>query len=179
MASEYLTNKWKMWFKWLDINKDGKLDSKDMNAARERFVELNDFDAVKTKAAMDIFENWWKDFIFRGKVELSEEEFIESMNEGFKTDKDEFIERMRRCFQVAFNVVDINSEQNIDEEEFIVGFRTSGHENIELNKKFFEMYNPKKGLVSVHDLVESWVQFTTSEDMSKHDIVKAAFELGV
>ena len=34
MASDYLISKWKMWYKWLDINKDGKLNSQDMEAAR-------------------------------------------------------------------------------------------------------------------------------------------------
>lgn len=179
MANSFLISKWKMWFKWLDINKDGKLDFKDMDAARKRFAELNNLKEDEKKTTMDVFKNWWDDFIFSGKDELSEKEFINSFNEQFKSNKDLFIDKMNRCFQVAFNLVDRNSEKLINEEEFIMGFRTSGHDNIELDKQFFKLYSPKDGLVSVGALVDSWVQFTTSEDTDKPDIVKTAFEMGV
>ncbi|XP_060599533.1 sarcoplasmic calcium-binding protein-like [Ruditapes philippinarum] len=179
MANEYLISKWKMWFTWLDINKDGILDAQDIESERQRFVELNEFSTEQINAAMEVFAKWWEEFIFCGKSELSEEALIKSFNDAFKANKKRFIEKMRRSFQVAYNVVDIHSNQCISEDEFIVGLRTSGHENIELNRRFFQMYNPVDGHIPVKELVESWVQFTTCEDKEKHDIVKTAFELGV
>jgi hypothetical protein len=126
-----------------------------------------------------VFAKWWEEFIFCGKSEISEEALIKSFNDAFKADKKRFTKKMCRCFHVTYNVVDIHSNQRISEDEFIVGFKTSGHENVVLNRKFFKMYNPKDGHIPVKELVDSWDQFTTCEDKEKHDIVKTVFGIGV
>ena len=54
-----------------------------------------------------------------------------------------------------------------------------GHENVALDTKFFNAYNPKDGLVPLRQIVDSWIDFATSTDASKPSVVKTAFEGGV
>lgn len=128
----------------------------------------------------DNFEKWWNDFIFRGKEgEISEQQFVESLNKDYKADKKKFIKNMQDCFDMLFDVIDTNKDRSISEEEFLVAFKAYGHENVALDTKFFKAYNPVDELVPMKNIVDSWVDFTTSEDSSKPSVVKTAFESGV
>ncbi|XP_052800280.1 sarcoplasmic calcium-binding protein-like [Mya arenaria] len=180
MANEFLVAKWKLWYKSLDVNHDGKISIEDVEESRSKFSDLHNLDADKAKTVQDNFTKWWNDFVFRGRTgEIEEAEFIDSLNKDFTTDKVKFIEGMTTCFNTFFDVIDTNKDRSISEDEFLIAFKAYGHENVVLDTKFFQAYNPKDGLVSLRQIVDSWIEFVTSEDASKGSIVKAAFESGV
>jgi hypothetical protein len=86
---------------------------------------------------------------------------------------------MEKCFDTFFDVIDTNKDRSISEDEFLIAFKAYGHENVALDTKFFKAYNPEDGLVPLKDIVASWVDFACSEDSSKPNVVKTAFESGV
>ncbi|XP_052250119.1 sarcoplasmic calcium-binding protein-like isoform X4 [Dreissena polymorpha] len=180
MANAFLVSKWKIWYKSLDVNHDGMISFADVEESRSKFSELHHLDEQKKKQVMDNFEKWWNEFIFRGKTgEISESEFVDMLNKDFTTDKAKFKKSMEKCFDILFDVIDTNKDRSISEDEFLIAFKAYGHENVALDTKFFKAYNPKDGLVPLREIVDSWISFATSEDSSKPDIVKTAFESGV
>ena len=147
---------------------------------REKFSELHQLDAEKKKLVMANFEKWWNEYVFRGKTgEISESQFVDALQEDYKASKDKFYNKMQSCFDTIFDVIDTNKDRSISEEEFLIAFKAYGHEHVALDKKFFQAYHPKDGLVPMRDIVASWVDFATSTDASKESVVKTAFEAGV
>ncbi|XP_052800256.1 sarcoplasmic calcium-binding protein-like isoform X1 [Mya arenaria] len=182
MANAFLVSKWKIWYNSLDVNHDGMISFEDVEESRNKFSELHNLDAKQKKDVIENFEKWWNQYIFRKRKgeEISEKEFLDMLNNDFKTDKAKFLSEMEACFKTLFNVIDTNQDRSISEDEFLIAFKAYGHENVALDTKFFKSYNPDKdGLVPLMNIVNSWIQFTTSEDESKPDVVKAAFESGV
>jgi hypothetical protein len=181
MANAYLVSKWKLWYNSLDVNHDGKISIEDAEESRAKFTDLHKLDAEKSKQVQDNFTQWWNDFVFRGKTgEISEDEFIDALNNDFKSDKAKFLEDMKKCFNTFFDVIDTNKDRSISEEEFLIAFKAYGHENVALDTKFFLAYKPTDGLVSLREIVDSWIDFVVGEDSSKSgSIVKSAFESGV
>lgn len=141
---------------------------------------MHGLDAEKSKQVQENFTKWWNEFVFRGKTgEISETEFVEALAKDYTADKAKFKAEMDRCFNIFFDVIDTNKDRSISEEEFLIAFKAYGHENVALDTKFFQAYNPVDGLVSLRTIVDSWIDFVTGEDASKGSIVKTAFEGGV
>ncbi|KAH3706228.1 sarcoplasmic calcium-binding protein-like isoform X3 [Dreissena polymorpha] len=180
MANEFLVSKWKIWYKSLDVNHDGKITFADVEESRSKFSELHHLPEEQKKQVMKNLEQWWNEFIFRGKTgEISESEFIKMLSKEFSADKAKFKKSMEKCFNILFDVIDTNKDRSISEDEFLIAFKAYGHENVALDTNFFKAYKPIDGLVPFKEIVNSWIEFATSEDKTKPDIVKTAFEAGV
>jgi len=92
-------------------------------------------------------EKWWKDFIFRRQdvskdTEKSEAQFVDMLNGELKKDKAAFKKGIEDCFSVIFDVMDTNRDRSISEDEFVIAVKAYGHENIALDTKFFNAFNP-------------------------------------
>lgn len=180
MANEFLVAKWKIWYKSLDVNHDGMISIEDVEESRSKFADMHQLDTEIGKKVKENFAQWWNEFIFRGKTgEISVEEFVSTLNKDYSADKQKFSSEMSRCFNTFFDVIDTNKDRSISEEEFLIAFKAYGHENVALDTKFFAAYNPIDGLVPLRQIVDSWIEFATSDDASKQCIVKTAFENGV
>ncbi|KAL4222881.1 hypothetical protein ACF0H5_018921 [Mactra antiquata] len=181
MANAYLVSKWKIWYKSLDVNHDGKISKADVEESRNKFSELHELNDEKKALISENFDKWWNLFIFGGNLdaEISEEEFVGKLNKEFSADKAKFVAKISDCFDMFFDVIDTNKDRSISEEEFLYAFKAYGHENVALDKSFFQAYGPKGGLVPLKDIVASWINFATSEDASKDDVVKKGFDSGV
>jgi len=178
MANEFLVSKWKIWYHSLDVNHDGKISMEDVEESRSKFAELHELSDTTAKSVKVDFEGWWNKYILRGQQEIAESEFIDSLNKEFKADKNKFNKVMGECFNEFFDVIDTNKDRSIDESEFLIAFKAYGHENVAEDKSFFQAYSPEKGMVPLRKIVDSWIDFATSEDSSKPSIVKKAFEAG-
>jgi hypothetical protein len=179
MANDYLVSKWKLWYTSLDVNHDGMISIADVEESRSKFSDLHHLDNEKGNAVKENFTKWWNEFIFRGQTgEISQDQFIASLNKDLSADKAKFNEEMTKCFNTFFDVIDTNKDRSISEDEFLIAFKAYGHENVALDTKFFKAYNPIDGLVPLRQIVDSWIDFVCGEDSSKGSIVKTAFEGG-
>ncbi|KAL4222846.1 hypothetical protein ACF0H5_018886 [Mactra antiquata] len=180
MANDYLVSKWKLWYTWFDINKDGKVDHDDVQSEKTKFAELSHLSEEDRVKVSDNWEKWWNEYIFWGKSSITEAEFVELMNNAFKENRENFQKRMQSCFEFVINeIVDNDKSGSISLDEFVLVFKSCGHNNTDLDKKFFDSYNPIDGAIPSKAMIDSWVVFTTSEDSSVSDIVKEAFESGM
>lgn len=180
MANEFLISKWKIWYKSLDVNHDGKISIEDVEESRSKFSDMHHLESAKGKSVEENFTKWWNEFIFRGQEgEIEIQQFIDNLNKDYTADKAAFVAQMDKCFNTFFDVIDTNKDRSISEEEFLIAFKAYGHENVALDTKFFKAYNPTDGLVPLRQIVDSWIEFVSSEDESKGSIVKTAFESGV
>jgi len=178
MANDFLVSKWKIWYESLDVNHDGKISFEDVEESRQKFSGLHHLDAAKTKMVSENFEQWWTDYIFCGRSgEISEDQFVESLQADYNKDPAAFKSKMDKCFDKFFDVIDTNKDRSIDESEFLIAFQAYGHENVAKDSEFFNSYpRDKDGAVPLRTVVESWVDFACNNDASKPGIVKTAFE---
>lgn len=179
MANEFLITKWKLWYKSLDVNHDGKISMEDVEESRDKFSDLHHLNTEQGKAVKDNFQDWWDKYVFRGKTgDISEQEFVDSLNNAFKADKAKFAAEMDTCFNIFFDVIDTNKDRSISQDEFLIAFKAYGHEDVAKDNAFFSAYCPEDGLVPLRTIVDSWIDFAVSTDDKKNSIVKTAFEAG-
>ncbi|XP_045168936.2 sarcoplasmic calcium-binding protein-like [Mercenaria mercenaria] len=180
MANEYLIHKWRLWFDALDVKKDGVLSREDVTEEEDKFAHLHHFGAEKRKDIIGKLDKWWDQYIFRGKSgPITVQEYIDMQNNDFKEDKEKYTKWAEECAKTIFDILDIEHDGTITQEEFLIAFRSAGHENVKLDKDFFNAYDPKDGKVTVKKMVDTWVTFLTSEDSSQPNIIKDAFEGGL
>lgn len=87
----------------------------------------------------------------------------------------EFVDEMGKCFQLIISTVDVNEDESLSEQEFLTAFAAFGHRQIVKDEGYFSAYNPKDGLIPLSVVVDSWVDFVTSTDESKGNIVENGF----
>ncbi|XP_045168078.2 sarcoplasmic calcium-binding protein-like [Mercenaria mercenaria] len=180
MANEHLISKWRLLFKALDVRHAGRISKEDIKQEEQTFAELHNLDAERKKEMEEDMDELMKELLFRGRPgPITEQEFIDMNNSEYKADKENFVEKMQKCLAADFANMDVSGKGSLTEDEFIKAFRALGHENITLDKKFFESYHPVNGEVPLELLISSWVEFATSEDSSKQDMVKEALESGL
>lgn len=138
---------------------------------------MHHLDTEKGKIVKENFTKWWEEFVFRGrKGDILEQDFVDGLKVDFNADKDKFKKEMDRCFNLVFSAVDVNEDKSISKEEFLIAFKSYGHEKVAMDDSVFAAYNPKDGLVPLRVVVDSWIDFVTSTDETKSNIVKTAFE---
>ncbi|XP_045168996.2 sarcoplasmic calcium-binding protein-like [Mercenaria mercenaria] len=181
MANDYVINKWRLWFRAMDINHKGQISSADVQQEGETFAELSHVDAERRKEILADLHKLWNEYIFRGKTSpINEEEFVEMNCHQYEDDKAKFQAGLRKCYTAFFSdIIDVCHEGFVTEEEFVNIMKAGGHENVAFHKKFFSFYKPDGGKVPQQFLIDSWVQFTTSDDSSQKDVVKEALETGL
>lgn len=178
MANDYIINKWRQWFKMIDINHRGEISKADVSDEGETFANLSRMnDDQKTKVKETLYK-LWDDIVFRGRAgAINEEEFVEMNTKLYTTDKSKFQDEIRKTKTTIFtDIVDTDNDGFITEDDFVNIMRACGNENILLNKKFFSLYNPEDGKVPVQAFIDSWVQFTCSDDSSTRGIIKEGIE---
>lgn len=178
---DYLTKKWKYWYSYLDVNKDGMISFDDVEDCRKKFAELHGLKEDKAKTVKVDIENWWNKYIFRSGAgkELSEKDFLEILTVDYKKDKAKFKKSIEECFTEVFKVIDIDKDRTIDLDEFLYAFRAFGHDDNAILTTVFKSYKATNDKVPMKQLVDSWVQFVCDEDSKKKDVLKEAFEKGM
>lgn len=98
------------------------------------------------------------------------------MNADYKADKQKFNEKMAKCMNDIFDVIDTNKDRSISWEEFQISFQAYGQDKIAEDKKFFQAFNPdpKENLVPLKTIADAWIEFLTGEDSSKPNPVGSA-----
>ena len=175
---EYLCQKWKLWYKSLDANHDGIVSMADVEASCRKFINIHHFLDKEADAVEAAIAKWWMTYILKapGK-EMSEANFLAELTSQYKKDKAAFVDTITKCFTEIFDVFDTNHDRSIEPDEFVIAFQAFGHENEPIVRKAFDLMGPKDGVIPLRDIVNAWINFVTSEDSSKPDPVKQAFEL--
>jgi Ca2+-binding EF-hand superfamily protein len=169
-----------MWYKFLDVNDDGKISLEDIKESSNQFIKLhhlldNQADSVKV-----VMQKWWTTYILlSANQEVSQERFLDRLSTSYTNDKAAFKAEMQGCFDALFNFTDTNTDRFIELSEFIITFNAFGHKKEELVRRAFKLFHAKDGMVPLRDLVSAWVLFVTNEDSSKLDRVCEAFESGI
>ncbi|XP_060554903.1 sarcoplasmic calcium-binding protein-like [Ruditapes philippinarum] len=180
MANDYIISKWKLWFRAIDINHKGKISRSDVRQEEDTFATLSHLNDDRRKQLQVDLDKLWDEVVFRGKSEpINEQEFVALNIRDYTANKQKFVEGIRKAYTALFDLIDVSREGSVSEEEFVNILRACGHDNIALNKKFFNDYNPVDGKIACGVLVDSWVQFTSCDDSSKKDLIKEAFEAGI
>lgn len=177
---DFMTHKWKLWYRSLDVNHDGVISYADVEESRSKFTNLHKILGDKAENIKLDMEKWWLEYILPSKTdELPLEKFVDKNKTEYSADKKAYTDKMTKCFNELFDVIDTNKDRSIELSEYIIAFQAFGHENEKLVSKSFELMNPQNGLIPLKDIVNAWIQFTTSDDPHKKDVVKESFEEGV
>ncbi|XP_045186875.2 sarcoplasmic calcium-binding protein-like [Mercenaria mercenaria] len=180
MAKEFLINKWRLWFRVLDVKGTGQFSREDEAQDEERYAHLSHLNPEQKAEVVEALRRLTDEYYFRGKQgPISEQDFVDMNNEDFKADKGKFEERMKKCFETEYKIFDTNGDGMITKDAFQKAYLGCGHDNLERINKFFQSYNPVDDKVPVKTIADSWVLFTTNEDSSVKDVVREALEAGL
>lgn len=177
---DYLTMKWKMWYKFLDVNNDGKMSTADTEESRNKFTGLHHLVDDKADSPGRIWINGGTRTSFPPLVAMSlKMEFLSRLSASYNKDKTAFKMKMEKCFQVMSNIIDTNKDRSIDLKEFQIAFYAFGFNKPKVIRKAFKEFNDGNMMMRYRDIVSAWVQFVTDEDRSKPDYVQEALKSGV
>ncbi|XP_053397082.1 sarcoplasmic calcium-binding protein-like [Mercenaria mercenaria] len=180
MAKEFLINKWRLWFRVLDVKGTGQYSREDEAQDEARYARLSHLDPEHKEEVVEALRGLMDEYYFRGKQgPIYEQEFVDMNNDDFKADKGKFEERMKKCFETGYKIFETNGDGMITKDAFQKAYFAYGHKNLELVNKLFQSYNPVDDKVPVKTIADSWVLFTTNEDSSVRDVVREALEAGL
>lgn len=180
MANDYLVYKWELWFTMFDSKNMGKVYRKDAKEDEELFAKLSHLSEERKKEVMKIADEVWERIVFQGRAgPVTKQEFIDTHKKEYREDSEKFRKEMEECYTKLFDTFDISREGSVTFEEFIHGFKAIHHENIIIEKVYFDSFGPVDGKVPCKKLVDSWVHFLTCDDSTQRDLVKVALECGL
>lgn len=85
---EYLIQKWKMWYKFLDVNYDGKIFMEDVEEFRNKFIDFYYFFGDKVEFVKNDMKKWWIIYILIiENQEIFEEQFLVYFGGFYNVDK--------------------------------------------------------------------------------------------
>jgi Ca2+-binding EF-hand superfamily protein len=172
-----------MWYKFLDVNDDGKISLEDIKESSNQFIKLHHLLDNQADSVKMVMHKWWTTYMYTlpsaNQEVVSQERFLDRLSASYTKDKAAFQAEMQKCFDNLFNFTDTNTDRSIELNEFIITFNAFGHKKEELVRRAFDLFDPFDGMVPLRDLVFAWVLFVTSEDSSKRDRVCEAFESGI
>jgi hypothetical protein len=64
---DYLTQKWKLWYKSLDVNHDGTISMADVEESRSKFTNLHHLLGDKADSVKSDMEKWWNKYILKNE----------------------------------------------------------------------------------------------------------------
>jgi hypothetical protein len=125
---------------------------------------------------MDTYTKWWSEYLMWGQSEITESEFVEYQRKAYESDKEMFVKRMWKNEELVCNLMDTDGDGMITEEDHIVMFKSTEHNDETIDRKWFQAYNPINGKVPVKTVVEFWSRLLTDEDSSKPDLLVQLFK---
>ncbi|XP_053374617.1 uncharacterized protein LOC123531732 isoform X2 [Mercenaria mercenaria] len=144
---------------------------------KEAFVNLAHLEGERKEEVLHTSQKLWDQFVFRGKTgPVTEDGFIQMINDDLKKDRKKFEENMRKACIDDLKIVSQSGNDYLTEEEFINAYKAVGFGNDDWNKKLFQAFDPVDGKVNNDKIVEVWFQFLVSEDSSKKDVALELLE---
>lgn len=175
---DFLKQKWSYWFSTLDVNHDGMITRADVDQTLRDFPKVEGLTAEEGRLAAKTIEHWWNTYILKGRNKVTEEDFINDLEEQYTEDKEKFKKTIRTLADEIIDVVDTDKTKQISLDNFVKVFKVWGHDNEALLRKSFELYKPQHGMVSIEEYTNDWVLFVTNEDPSKPDVVLNTYKNG-
>ncbi|XP_076448670.1 sarcoplasmic calcium-binding protein-like [Babylonia areolata] len=180
----------RVWFKMIDVGKDGHMCKNDFMAIADRFVKEYSLSEEKAGEIRDWLVDGWNIVLDMDQQEESVEEMMSkmplvvamgsSMRAGSKISEDDFTaaygqliavyprlarESLEKMVTTFFEVFDNNSDNYISEDEMTSAMRCFGYDHPELVKAAFTcLDNDQDGKLSRQEYVGGWVNFMLGQD---------------
>lgn len=176
---EFLQNKWAVWFRTLDLKKEGLITRENAEISKKNFLESFHFSPKHANEIAEIINMFWQIYIFKfhdmGPTGvLDEKTFVDNLTREYLADREEFAAFFRRAFKLVFVAIDVNSDGKLSFDEFNAAMKAFEHRDDVITKKIFQSYCPNAdGLASIATVVEMWADIVIGEKQdSQNEIVK-------
>ncbi|XP_053374302.1 sarcoplasmic calcium-binding protein-like [Mercenaria mercenaria] len=114
MANDYLISKWRMYFKAIDAKNEGRITKEYITEDKTKFADYHHLEGTRREDMMERIEQWFDKYILQGKSgPISEQEFVDMLNDDFKADRDKFVKKMQTSFEESFEI------NNLDKGELL------------------------------------------------------------
>jgi juvenile hormone diol kinase len=140
MVSELIKKKLTVFFRGLDVDKNGFVELEDFDQIASNFARLrgwepgsSDYENLHNQV-ISIWKNYWINADINQDNKVSLDEYLESCNQQFVADNDSSA-AWEQPMAALFDVIDINGNEQISLEEYkqlltAFGFNASGYEEI-------------------------------------------------
>ncbi|BAZ53249.1 calcium-binding EF-hand-containing protein [Nostoc sp. NIES-4103] len=141
MVSELIKKKLTVFFRGLDIDKNGFVEPEDFDQITANFARIRGWEPGSSdyenlyNQVISIWENYWINADINQDNKVAFDEYIETCNQQFVADNDSSAAAWQEPMAALFDVIDINADGQIALEEYkqlltAFGFNASGYEEI-------------------------------------------------
>ena len=174
-----MEEKWRNFFKLLDIDKDGHLSVKDRDFCIGEFSKQPCVNPEAVKSDLDLF---WNNVLFLGappdwNKELTEDDFIKMFTEAFTADKTNFSDTVKTALKHLISAADFNQDKIFTFDKFFQ-FHVCFNLPVEIIvKTTFNFIAPEAdGTCSFDDVYNFYVELFIGEDVAKFEDLKNAYK---
>ena len=182
MASkEMMEEKWRIFFKLMDIDKDGTLSAKDRDACHKGFTDIYKPEGESATRLQSDLDAHWNNLLFPGQApdwsqQITEDQFVANMTSLFETNKQSVIEKMSTALKHLLSAADNDKSGIFTFDKFFkfhVAFNLA-HEIIV--RTTFNLIGPNSDDTCTFDEVHGfYVELFVGENKEKFDALKNAY----
>ncbi|QSJ16312.1 EF-hand domain-containing protein [Nostoc sp. UHCC 0702] len=141
MGSELIKKKLTVFFRGLDVDKNGFVEPEDFDQITANFARIrgwepgsSDYENLHNQV-ISVWKNYWINADINQDNKVSFDEYLETCNQQFVADNDSSAAAWEQPMAALFDVIDINGNEQIALEEYkqlltAFGFNASGYEEI-------------------------------------------------
>ncbi|XP_045208741.2 sarcoplasmic calcium-binding protein-like [Mercenaria mercenaria] len=178
-ASSYLTGKWEEWYIANDLNQDGVLSLDDLETFEEFYTKIDFLEDEQRNHTIATIDRLWRNALLGGRSEVSKDEFVEMLKTSYESNKTNFVETMRELDREFLEVIDLNGDNSLSKEEYMMDLMAAKHMDTFKDEEFFNSHKLVNGLIPIEEAVDVWLRFQTEDDMTKTDILENALKSGL
>lgn len=165
--SEYLEKKYRMFFRYLDRNKDGILYRKDILARIDKMASLNVANEEESQYTRQCWMRWCnKAFpMIDAEKGVTEDGFIDIWR--YFRANNLVVEINRAIYDVLFDRLDANRDGHVSRDELKTYYQALGKaDDSFMDRLFRKLDENQDGLVSKEEFIKAGLAFWTSEDVN-------------
>ena len=181
MASEMMEEKWRIFFKLMDIDKDGTLSVKDRDACHKGFSDIYKPEGDSATRLQCDLDAHWNNLLFPVQTpdwsrQITEDEFVATMASLFENDKQGVTKTMSTALRHLLSAAD-NDKSGVFTFDKFFKFHTAfnlAHEVIV--RTTFNLIGPNGNDECSFDEVHGfYVELFVGENRQKFDALKSAY----
>lgn len=175
-----MEEKWRIVFKLMDINKDGRVTSEDKEFCKSVFSGLSSTDGSPTQ--LSDLDYYWDNMVFPGESpswdqDVSEDQFLRCFTHVFTTDKGAAVKRVSESVKHLLMAADLDSSRTFTFDKFFKFHEAFNLAHEVIVRTTFNLIGPAPDDTCTFDQVHAfYVELFIGEDKGKFEALKTAYK---
>lgn len=176
---DLLQEKWRVWFKMLDVNHDGSLTLEDWTQGAETLIREHNLNEKHAEVAMASYHRLGALLLgesMKDKKAVTVDQFVDNLTSFYKEDSQKAEKYIFSVIRQLFLVTDVNRDALISQEEFSIMMKSFGIKPEKSRQFYEELPRFQSNKVPMQDAINWWVDLWFGTDASKWQAIKPMFD---